>query len=70
VGLFTTASNLVFTGVGAGYFYALDARTGERFWQMPVPGRVYNAPMTYSVNGTQYVTITAGNTLFAVALRQ
>jgi alcohol dehydrogenase (cytochrome c) len=69
-GLLTTASGLLFTGVGDAYFYALDARTGERLWQMPVPGRVYNAPMTYSVNGTQYILIAAGNTLFAFALRQ
>jgi alcohol dehydrogenase (cytochrome c) len=69
-GLLTTASGLLFAGVGDGYFYGLDARTGEHLWQMPLPGRVYNAPMSYAVDGTQYIAIAAGNTLFAFAVRQ
>jgi glucose dehydrogenase len=69
-GLLTTASGLLFTGVGDAYFYALDARTGELLREIPMPGRVYNAPMSYSVNGTQFIAIATGNTLFAFALRQ
>ena len=34
----------------------------------PPPG--YSGPMTYAVNGRQYITIAAGNSLFAFALRQ
>jgi glucose dehydrogenase len=53
-----------------GYFYALDARTGDLLWQMALTGSVHSAPMSYSVNGRQFVTVAAGNTLFAFALRQ
>ena len=82
-GVLTTASDLLFTGVegdddageqasrlAEGYFYALDARTGELLWQMGLAGSVHSAPMTYSVKGRQFVTVAAGNTLFAFALRQ
>ena len=79
----TTASNILFTGVwgdyysgpeaerlGDGYFYALDARTGEVLWQMALGGSVQSGAMTYSVDGKQYVAVAAGNTLFAFGLRR
>ena len=82
-GALTTASDLLFTGVlgdtelGAeaarlsdGYFYALDARTGQLLWKEALAGSVHSGPMSYSVNGKQYIAVAAGNTLFAFALRQ
>jgi glucose dehydrogenase len=39
-------------------------------WKIALGGQVNSGPMTYSVNGKQYVTIAAGNSLFAFALRQ
>jgi alcohol dehydrogenase (cytochrome c) len=78
-GVLTTASNLLFTGVegqGAagrlvdGNFYALDARTGSRLWEMALPRSVQSGPMSYAVGGKQYVAVSAGNTLFAFSLRQ
>jgi alcohol dehydrogenase (cytochrome c) len=52
-----------------GYFYALNARTGQLLWQMPLGGDVRTGPMSYSVNGRQYVAVAAGSSLFAFALR-
>jgi alcohol dehydrogenase (cytochrome c) len=69
-GILTTASDLLFSGGREGYFYALDARNGTLLWKAALGGRVTNGPMTYSVNGKQYVAIAAGNSLFAFALRQ
>jgi alcohol dehydrogenase (cytochrome c) len=82
-GALTTASDLLFTGVSGdfysgdeaaalanGYFYALDARTGEHLWEMPLAGSVQSGPMSYSAGGKQYIAVAAGNTLFALALRQ
>jgi alcohol dehydrogenase (cytochrome c) len=68
-GVLTTAADLLFAGVGDGYFYALNASTGQVLWQAPVAGRVYSGPMSYSVNGKQYVAVAAGNILYAFALR-
>jgi hypothetical protein len=36
---------------------------------VPLGGQINSGPMCYSVNGTQYVTVAAGNALFAFALR-
>ena len=69
-GILTTASDLLFVGGREGYFYALDARTGAMLWRVTVGGQVANGPMTYSVNGKQYVSVAAGNSLFTFALRQ
>ncbi len=63
-GLLSTAGNLVFGGTPGGYFFALNATTGEELWKMTVGGSVAAAPVTYLVDGEQYVTIAAGNALF------
>ena len=68
-GVLTTASDLLFSGGREGYFFALDARNGSLLWKTAVGGRVSSGPMTYSVNGRQYVAVSAGNSLFAYALR-
>jgi alcohol dehydrogenase (cytochrome c) len=68
-GVLTTASGLLFSGAADGYFYALDAVTGELLWRMSLAGSVTSGPMTYSVAGKQYVTVAAGNVLFTFAVR-
>ena len=68
-GVLTTASDLVFSGGKEGYFFALDARSGDLLWKIALGGQVNSGPMTYAVNGRQYITVTAGNSLFAFALR-
>jgi glucose dehydrogenase len=66
----TTASDVLFSGGREGYFFALDARTGELLWKASVGGQVNAGPMSYAVGGRQYVTIAAGSALFAYALPQ
>jgi len=68
-GLLTTASDLLFTGGREGYFQALDARTGALLWKTILGGPVVAGPMTYQVDGKQYVAVAAGHALFAFALR-
>jgi alcohol dehydrogenase (cytochrome c) len=67
-GVLTTASDLVFSGGKEGYFFALDAKSGSLLWKVPLGGQVNSGPMSYSVNGKQYVTVAAGSSLFAFAL--
>jgi alcohol dehydrogenase (cytochrome c) len=69
-GILTTASDLLFTGGREGYFFGLDARNGELLWKATVGGMVQSGPMTYEVNGRQYVAVAAGNSLFSFALKQ
>jgi len=68
-GILTTATDLLFTGGREGYFHALDARTGTLLWKVSVGGEVAAAPISYEVDGHQYVAIAAGHALFAYALR-
>ena len=67
-GVLSTASDLVFSGGKEGYFFALDARTGNLLWKAALGGQVNSGPMSYSVNGKQYITVAAGSSLFAFAL--
>lgn len=67
-GLVSTAGNLVFGGAPHGNFFALNATTGKKVWNLDLGGRVHAAPMTYMVDGKQYVTIAAGTALFTFGL--
>lgn len=67
-GLLSTAGNLVFGGSSEGYFFALDATTGAPLWRFPTGGAIYANPITFLVDGKQYVTIAAGTALFGFAL--
>ena len=67
-GMLTTASDLLFSGARSGYFQAHDARTGELLWKLNLGGEIANGPMTYAVDGRQYVAIIAGQSLSAFAL--
>ena len=67
-GLLATAGDLIFGGTVDGYFYALDAVTGQELWNLSVGGRVHAAPITYAVDGQQYVTIAAGNVVYTFGL--
>jgi alcohol dehydrogenase (cytochrome c) len=67
-GIMTTAGNLLFSGGREGYFFALDATTGALLWRASVGGPVTSAPITYQVNGRQYVAVDAGNSLFVWGL--
>jgi mono/diheme cytochrome c family protein len=59
-GLLSTASDLLFQGTGAGDFSAYDARTGRRLWTTDVGIGVMAAPVTYAIDGEQYVAVLAG----------
>jgi alcohol dehydrogenase (cytochrome c) len=82
-GILTTRSNLLFAGTTGdnssgpsasrqvdGYFYALDARTGAQLWRTSLAASVQSSPISYVAGGTQYVAVSAGNSLFAFALRR
>jgi alcohol dehydrogenase (cytochrome c) len=59
-GTMTTAGNLVFFGDINGFFHALDAKTGKPLWQMNVGSGVGAGPMSFAVDGKQYVAILVG----------
>jgi quinohemoprotein ethanol dehydrogenase len=59
-GALATAGGLVFQGTGSGTFTALDATNGKELWTTPTETGVIAAPMTYEIDGEQYVAVMAG----------
>ena len=67
--LVTTGGGLVFGGDAAGRFKALDQETGEVLWEINLGSPVTGFPVTYAVNGRQYVAVSTGNSLNTGGLR-
>ncbi len=59
-GTLTTAGNLVFQGTADGRFVAYSADKGEKLWEVAVGTGVIAPPVTYEVDGAQYVSVLAG----------
>ncbi len=59
-GTMTTAGNLVFQGTSFGELNAYAADTGKRLWQQQVSSAVIAGPITYEINGEQYVAFNVG----------
>ncbi len=68
-GLLTTATDLLFTGGRDGLFQAIDARDGKPLWKVNSGAEIAMGPMTYAVNGKQYVAFAAGSSLFVYGLK-
>ncbi|HVB88496.1 MAG TPA: PQQ-dependent dehydrogenase, methanol/ethanol family [Candidatus Dormibacteraeota bacterium] len=58
-GVMSTAGGLVFQGTGDGYFRAYSAETGKMLKQIFVGTTIVAAPMTYEIDGVQYVAVMA-----------
>jgi alcohol dehydrogenase (cytochrome c) len=67
-GTLTTAGGLVFFGDDAGSFEAVDAATGRPLWHFNTGQGVRASPMSYAVDGVQYVAVSAGSDVFSFAL--
>jgi glucose dehydrogenase len=64
-GVLATAGDLVFMGEGSGYFNAYNSRTGELLWQAKSEFGVNAPPITYTVDGVQYIAVASGgNSIF------
>lgn len=61
----TTAGGIVFVGDMARYFMALDQRTGQVLWRTRLNAPIGGYPMSYSVNGTQYIAVPVGDNTHA-----
>ncbi|MBY0492637.1 MAG: PQQ-dependent dehydrogenase, methanol/ethanol family [Cyanobacteria bacterium] len=59
-GTLATAGNLVFQGTALGDFIAFNATTGEKLWSGYAGTGIVAPPVTYSIDGKQYVSVMAG----------
>src|SRR5882672_8258021 len=68
MGLLTTAGDLLFGGDGSGNFVAYDPSTGDPVWHAGLGANPSNAPITFMLDGRQFVVVGAGDSLYAFAL--
>ena len=67
-GTVTTAGGLLFFGDDAGSLEGVEARTGRALWHFNTGQTMHASPMTYMVDGVQYVAIAAGSEVFSFSL--
>ena len=60
-GVLSTAGDLVFQGTGEGIFAAYDADNGDALWQYQSDSAVLAGPMTYELDGEQYIAVAQGS---------
>ena len=67
-GMLATAGGLVFAGDAEGYLIALDARTGKAVWRFQTGGTIIAPPISYALNGRQYIAVAAGQAMITFTL--
>ncbi len=67
-GILTTAGHLLFTADNAGNLLALDPGNGKTLWHLNIGGELLASPMTYQLDGRQYLIIPIMDKLYAFAL--
>lgn len=65
VGILTTAGKLLFTGDNQQHLVAFDPANGDVLWHVGLNDDVSNGPETYTLDGRQYLTVGAGDTLYS-----
>jgi alcohol dehydrogenase (cytochrome c) len=68
--MLVTASDLLFTGGREGYFHAIDAKAGKLLWKASLGGQIVMAPITFQVEGKQYLSVISGHNLVTFGLRE
>jgi alcohol dehydrogenase (cytochrome c) len=67
-GVLSTAGGLVFSGSNEGNFYALDAQTGKPLWEIQTGAPIAANPISFAMEGKQYIVIASGQALFVFGL--
>ena len=67
-GVLSTGGGLVFSGSDEGNFFALDALNGKPLWDFQTGGAIASNPISFNVDGKQYVCIAADRVLYVFGL--
>ncbi len=67
-GVMANAGGVVFAATREGNFLALDAKTGKLLWRFQTGGTIASAPISYAVDGKQFVALAAGGVMYSFAL--
>jgi alcohol dehydrogenase (cytochrome c) len=69
-GILTTAGHLLFSADNSGNLLALDPATGKTLWHLNAGGHMDASPMTFELDGRQYVIFAVQDVLYAFTLPQ
>ncbi len=67
-GLLSTSTGLLFAGTNEGHVIAFESATGKPLWKMQTGGTISSAPISYAINGKQYIAVPSGGALLSFAL--
>jgi PQQ-dependent dehydrogenase (methanol/ethanol family) len=67
-GILGTAGGLLFYGDPSGYFVAADERDGKTLWRMPLNATIKTSPITFAVDGEQFVALAVGSNIMCFGL--
>ena len=67
-GVLSTAGNVAFAADPQNNFVALNATTGQPLWRANLGSGISNGPISYQLDGTQYVIVGAGDVLYGFAM--
>lgn len=67
-GTVSTAGGLIFSADDDGHLISIDARTGQALWHFNMGETIATSPITYMVNGRQYVSIASATAVFSFGL--
>jgi alcohol dehydrogenase (cytochrome c) len=67
-GVLGTAGGLLFFGEPSGSFVAADERDGKTLWRMPLNAIIKTSPMTFAIDGEQFVAIAVGSNVLCFGL--
>ena len=67
-GTVSTAGGVIFSGDDDGNLVALDAKTGKDLWHFSMGRSLFASPVTYMIDGQQYVSIAAESDIFTFGL--
>jgi alcohol dehydrogenase (cytochrome c) len=66
-GVLSTAGGIVFASTAEGDLIALNARTGAPLWRYQTGGAITASPISYAVDGKQFVAVSAAGVLYSFA---
>jgi len=69
-GILGSAGGLLFYGDPNGYFIAADERDGRTLWRMPLNATIKTSPMTFTVDGEQYIALAVGSQIMCFGLNK
>jgi alcohol dehydrogenase (cytochrome c) len=67
-GVLATAGGVVFSASREGNLMAFDSRAGKLLWSFQTGGQIDSSPISYAVDGRQYVALAAGTVIYSFAL--